>query len=796
VQLLKDNAVKRESVLLTRVKEHWPSGGAGPRVDRNGHLRMVYQLSDPLVEALIPRGLAEVPSELDLTIAVCADNSGQQWLSRWPTYESRNGFLMTVLGKYLEDGDGGRKSAADVPRCAALLALEILAVAGHSVSATSLFKAMDAYARCALADQDGYVSTEEIAAVKVRGVRDLQEEWAPLLRLSRAPGVADDDDGSSCSTRDRIYLGFKLDEVRELVVSSLLRTDAGKARFMCINRAMCEEALLEGTDAVRRLPADRIAGVSTLLPFLRAVFHGLMSLDPGRLDPRDHDKDSVRNISTLDSALPEDNYRRYAFLYQHIYRRVIESAPTWVLGRGFERDDIRLALLAIFANPGWARGVLRDMPESPVSERTLARFSAFGRVKDSRHKPPFEPEERHLFGAVGTDILSALYHAALRSAQDRKEVQVAEQIAGRIRLADGAAVQSPENMALASWRLGFHKITIDALQSEPNSKEAEKRCLQGLKSLGIELSADELRDCGAFLPSADWDKEGFESRIRGNYLEQLQAMELSKIAMEQASDLFFRLGEAMATEADFTEDRSSNATRERSLLRYAAAYAAYWLGDRIRSSSATSDLRSVEWPAVSAKATRYFIRTGLKMAKHLAHRASLSEEGIVKERLARSAAAFHLHALSRIDVYTRHLYRLPAERVQALLLLAAAARIESSMLKYLQNGSGWPRAVDEALALSQSYLEQARQHLLESDFVVPLLNRYLLERLKTTHRIAVWSQSGLSDIAHGAHMNLAWHDLAVLRRLSARSSYYKRILERLLVSRAEEPAITDAASAA
>lgn len=785
VRLLQEDESQRDARLRATIAAYWPANSPGPRVDRQGHLRLAYSLSAGTVAALLARGNAEVPSELELSIAVCADHSRQQWLSQWPTHESRNAFFVAVLGKYLEVGDVGRSISVDMlPRGAALLALEVLAVAGRALSERMLFTAMEACVRFSASDSEMHVTQADVDTVRQRGAADIQDEWAPLLRLSVVPFTGNVGSDGAGSSPDRVHLAFKLDEVRELTLSSLLRTDVGKSRFRYINRALSEQALLQGTALVRDLPLHRVAGIESLLPFLRAVFHGLMSLNPAALDPRGHDKDSVRNIVTVDSALPEDNYRRYAFLYQHLYRRVIENAPTWIMGRGFERDDIRLSILAVFANPGWARAVLRDMPESPVSNRTFSRFSAFGRVKDAKHKSPFEPEERQLFGAVGADMLSALYHAALRSAQDRKEVQAAAGIAARIRHDETSTPHQKPGEALANWRLGFDKITIDALQSEPNSKEAERRCSTILHSLGVELSADELRKCGALLPAARWHKLDFESSVRKAFLEPLLELKLSKTAMEQVSDLLFRLGESMATEADFNEDRTSEEARERSVLRYAAAYAAYWIGDRVRSSSATSDSRSVDWPAVSARASRYFVRTSLKLSKHLAYRASISEIGLERDNLSDSAAAFHVYAMTRIDVYTRHLYRLPAERVQAVLLLAAAARIESSMRQYLKHGSGWERDVDQALERSRQHLEQARKHLLECDFVVPLLNRFLLERLKTAQRIAFWTAASQGEMLAGNHIKLAWHDLSVLRRLSLRSTYYRRILDRLSVSRA------------
>jgi hypothetical protein len=83
---------------------------------------------------------------------------------------------------------------------------------------------------------------------------------------------------------------------------------------------------------------------------------------------------------------------------------------------------------------------------------------------------------------------------------------------------------------------------------------------------------------------------------------------------------------------------------------YGDGYGAFWVADRLRAAAAFLPDASVDWPIVSARAMRYFVRTALKLSKLLS-RSALDETHSEKTRdlLFDVGAGLNLSSFSRSE---------------------------------------------------------------------------------------------------------------------------------------------------
>jgi len=92
--------------------------------------------------------------------------------------------------------------------------------------------------------------------------------------------------------------------------------------------------------------------------------------------------------------------------------------------------------------------------------------------------------------------------------------------------------------------------------------------------------------------------------------------------------------------------------------------------------------------------------------------------------------------MDRLDVYSRHLFRLPRERVAMLLLMAAASRVRHQLQRPPRTRSeGHGQEVAPGLLTSLHYISSAESIVLELGLPASLLYRVLFQRIKTMRRV-------------------------------------------------------------
>ena len=759
-------AGQRAIDLARRTQGLWPSPDVRPRSSLES-LHTLYNLDAVTVGQLV-QARGGLPRERELTLARCAldlrrdplrDALGTSLLSPW--LEARPARPCDVLGRT------GSSSAV----------LQLLAVSISGLRRDTLQRALQR-----LASRHPVGLQLPPLDVMVRALRE--HDWVQrfcdgyrfLIEITadgdrlELPAVLrgfELDAGSAstehASTGDAWLLDLRNERIRELFIAEMLSTPEGVQRFRAMNEVLAEEALAQATAQLRHLgdgpPSDAVAQRR----LVQTIFHGLMSLDATELNEHDPRPDT-QSLSTTGHALPPGNYRRFIYLYEFIYRRGLEQAPAWMLGRGLGRDDLRLALLTMFANPGWARRVLSLLHTRPASERSFESFGAFGTEPVQGFGRALQPAALYLHGAIGADLFNALLHACLRSGRHPHFAQRADLIAGQLTL---LRPYRRESDSLGRNKRSFAKITIDALQAADQLEAVDKKCRDELAASGVRHPYDGLLHLGTALSTRDWDKKAFESEVLRPLAEELCQAESRQL--QHVSDILFRVGERLATAADWKDDPAELLASQE---RYAHAYAVFWLGDRVRAGAATLDDSEISWPAVSARAMRYFIRVALKLAKLTALPAV---DGRTPERRQAAAHAmeFFGHARARIDVYSRHLSRYPAERVQGLMLLAAAARVRASMAgSFSALISGEEQSALPLLQTSALYLHEAWPQLAALQFNRAIHKRLLLERIKTNGKLIARETGAASE--HAAH--LAARDRATLEHLSSSSPYWQRLL--------------------
>jgi hypothetical protein len=740
------------------------------------------------------------------------------------------------------------------------VALHFIALSLRGLRVTALRRCLRDYLReCAdMLEDDDKTSIELLCKLLAtpEGAETLAGRFHPLLVLGHEEalqGLGDvqrwfdlqplheEHDDREVAVRTEL-LDIRLVELREMLLDDLLNPPASadeearaaeNRRFANISLILAEQALNEGTVQLRGLSAGASISGYTLRRLLQAAYHGLMSLSfetewviPDSME--DHLQADVRG-----SHLPRDPYKRYVYLYEFVFRRCIDNAPEWQLGRGLGRFDVRLALLTMFVNPGWARRVLASLYGRPLDERGFKNFGAFVTGSEvtaaGRFRSPLDARSPYLRGAIGHDLFRALLHSASRTGHETYVARNAE-LLGKALSASGlpggssrdenlsdSAARHLLDAALATLhslrdlsgaepkrrsaglidQFAFGKLAIDAKQALTQTVQARQSCMEWLVRLDGKKN-DDLLSLGGQLNVETMDKEALERDVLVLEVNKLLGSGKSKRELHNISDLYFRLGEILAGEADEVDSKDYPA----SARRYANAYAVYWIGDRLRSAAATSDVASVEWPVISARAMRYYVRVSLKLAKLSARiyveaqkaaakaaEAAKATEGAeaqsiqvpeagtaaavdALDALRRNSKGFFAHARGRIDVFCRHMYRLPIERLSMHLLVTAAARVWASMERLLE-GATLERE-KKVLEGATEYLDLAEAQLAGLGYVDGKMRRFLFERIKTFRRL-----SQIDPVHKTGLEKIIARDLAVLRRLSGENALWKRLVKSL-----------------
>lgn len=625
-----------------------------------------------------------------------------------------------------------------------------------------------------------------------------------------------DDQDAAC---DQTVFDIRSVDLRELILGEMLTPSAAscaqeqrclRVHFERISRVLSEESLVQATAQLRGLGKGAEPNAYVMRRLVQTIYHGLMSLsfeaawrqpDAGDLNPW---------AGMQGTYLPRDPYKRYVYLAEFVFRKCIEHGPDWMLGRGQGRFDVRLSLLTMLLNPSWARRVLASLYKRPLDERRYEDFGALvvpgDGVASDEFQDPFDPLAPYLRGPLGVELFRTLMHSAARMGRHRYVAAMAGPVARALALrqpdarrdagwdADvgaraAAAHRDDEASALMQTALGalhallalhasdapstpreqpvpdpacfaFAKLAIDAHQALIETEDAQRLCLAWLQCFGV-ADAARLTILGEGMDVSTMDKARFEHDVLQPIVVAMLAGHRSKAALARVTDTFFRLGELLATTADGLDSNDYAG----SAVRYAHAYAVYWIGDRIRSGAATLNDEVAAWPSISARALRYYVRVSLKLAKIAARLGHLG-----------NARLFFAHARGRIDVYTLHLYRLPTERLAMHLLLASAARVWASILRL---GSEGPAQEQPCLQVSLDYLRVAEQLLVGLGYINPLARRLFFERFKTLRRLAE------IDPERGAvYGRLAARDYAALRRLAHGHPFWEQMVGRILKNEA------------
>lgn len=737
-----------------RLQQLWPSSWARPQINAVRVCHLYLPTAQSAMDAS-QMGLRVLHDERDLTLLRCALD----------------------IGQVPQDGavDPGvlRAWLARPERADAALVIQLLAVSVSGLRVDTTYRCLGQLAAKLPAERDRLMAWRErlcepgfvaAFAARYRFMVELSLD-GDLLGISKHQAQFElrgqHGDAQIAPALGKHYLDLRNEGIRERIVGDMLATAAGVQRFCCMNDVLAHEGLAQASALSRRAGPHVHLGHVALRRYVQTLYFALMSLDTAELSGHDL-RPEMQPLSLAGGALPTGAYRRYVYLYELLYRKTLEQAPDWMIGRGIGREDLRLPLLAIFVNPGWARRVIALLPQRKPDQRSFQSFGAFTDGATAEFGTPLQPIAPHLRGALGVDLFKALLHACLRGGRERSFAQQADVVAGQIVFFRSGRQQDAHSRQI---RRSFAKIAIDALQASNRLDEADPRCQRELAAIHAMLPYGELTTLGRQLRAQGWRKQSLEDKTLAPLVHSLR--DLAPQDLEHVSDILFRVGELLASKADW-EDNPHDVPA--SLERYAHAYAVFWLADRSRAHGAGLDDDSVEWPTASAPALRYFIRVSLRLAKLLALLAPSAPPG---EQAAwqQQAQAFYSYARGRIDVYARHMVRLPIERVHSLLMLASAARIEAAMT-LPQSDRSQHAAQEGLLATSAMYLEEARAHSQALGFNPATHKRFLLERIKTRRKLALASRDPLDEV-------LANRDLGTLTRLAEGSVYWKRLIGRM-----------------
>lgn len=543
-----------------------------------------------------------------------------------------------------------------------------------------------------------------------------------------------------------------------------------------IHYVLSAECLRQAATQSRNLPLRNFDNSASLRRLVQAVFHGLLSA------PYDRKKAGDRPALPIfdEIPLPSDVDKRYRYLYLFVFRHGIENAPEWSLGRAYGKTELRFALLTLFVSPAWGTEILarmhswsapmralKDAPgqsESPLSQ--LLQAPGAWLASD----PALQMDVLQALGRAAFDsgraefaksLAAAVLHKSQTDATPFKQVSTTESDLGaQLGLIETCVTQlrhllHPDYRHREKRSLAFSKLFIDACQIDMQLKEAHQICVQWLQQHGVEATRlERLGQRYDELPASEAcnRKTAFEERLMREY----EALRSARSAHERnaLSDMLLRLAEIRALDADQHADWKFR------LPEFLDAYGLYWLADRLRSSAISTE-DDIGWPMVSAIPIRIYIRVTLKISRILTSMPDADDESKA------AARAFYAHARARLDVYSRHLFRLPRERVAMLLLMATAARtwvdVQDTDLK----------SVLQHLKASQAYIDEAQNVLLELGMPSAMQCRFFFERTKTLMRLVKYDAQ-----ERPRWYALARSDFAHLSKLAEDDCFYKRLLPR------------------
>jgi len=778
-------AVEAKTRMLQRGQSLWPDDGFGPRLEPHTcGLKETYNATAESLRWLRFHGTS-MPAELDLTLA--------SWASQRQSLEVVD----------LDGLSGPQRNQAIFDACmnslgdAASLALEFIALAVNGLRVSTLRRCLSEYA----AATDNKRLQSDIAEFLKRHLssRTSVDKFAESIRLvltvstdeEPAAGLvgrrwfelqanSDDHLRREDQSTSGLVLDLRFEELRELFWARLLpaRKEPGaQRRFLAANRILAEEAIAQATSQVRCLPLGSTTSVYALRRFLQTLFHGLLSLRLLRdRQPSVGGVDAYGRSAVRATSLPRSDQKAYAFLYEFVYRRCIEDAPHWTLGRGAARNDIRFGLMMLFADPEWCRRLLGDTHSMPPSTRAFTPEDAGRQIEQF-----FEFYIRREAGATTLSVALAqdMHSAMLQSAKRFPKSLV--WLAFHSRHATSIGESAGSRHEVSRWRHHMRKSAIDALQATMQLEDARRECVKALELL-VPESPFRFEALGAYFEKGDWTKLGFENEL-AKIADQLHNTAQSHVRAREISDTLFRLGEVLATSADKKRYTRAQATRAGApsmkvgLEAFANAYGAFWVADRLRAAAAFAPDASVDWPVVSARSMRYFVRTALKLSKLLS-RSALDQTRSLKTRdlLFEQVNEFYVLARGRIDTYSRHLFRAPAERLNMLLLMASAARVRSTISVQREEVAIEKR--DAYAHVSLQYLRDAEVLWCQLGCSPSIAKRLLLERIKTLRRVH-HLKGGVGSPAASHYDKAARDDLIVLRQLSVGSPFWVDVVRNL-----------------
>jgi hypothetical protein len=323
------------------------------------------------------------------------------------------------------------------------------------------------------------------------------------------------------------------------------------------------------------------------------------------------------------------------------------------------------------------------------------------------------------------------------------------------------------------WRHQLMKVSIDALQSDARLDEALALCTSVLRGQLHDLASSVLRQ-GETFRSIGWNKAVLEDRAHlGDVATRIVGKLPSQRALNEVSDVLFRLGEILAAKADEVDYGTAtlHPTRpstEEGLVAFGNAYGAFWIADRLRASAAFQPDASIAWSIVSARSMRYFVRTSLKLAKFLDRLRSRDDV-----HLQSQSNEFYVLARGRVDAYSRHLFRIPAERLNMLLLMVSTARVRSTL------DFQTDKVIDmrgEYADVSLEYLSDAEALWVRLGCPLSIGKRLFLERVKTLSCVLNLDRQAPQAAVYERRIR---NDKTVLRQMSQGSAFWMRIVDHL-----------------
>lgn len=555
--------------------------------------------------------------------------------------------------------------------------------------------------------------------------------------------------------QDQSDLAFEFAEpmFKEAVIKLIAtgRYYSGTHDFEIVHRSLFEEAISQQTHALRNFGSDHVPNVRAFRRIFSAVYHGLLSL------PLKCSKFGVRvkKAPVMASCYfegPENPRELYVWIYQFLFRRIVERPPAWNLARHYARDSLKRDILALFDQP-WLLNPYYDVESGDHEAVSLIKA-------EFRSQPK-----------IIEDFLINQGHAAMALNLSDEAARVIERIQSiPIRSVEESRRREAPAFQLRHLKDEFNISLLDETIDSETGWERLWSCLDELPSAGksVRHLVEAQRDL-----AADWyfslvqsgeasqrspDTETFRecaTKILACFDKVADPIDLAV----NFADALYRISERVAIDADFLRARpykDSLLKQKRRVgdqlaeleIRYAGdddrikdplhlfceSLSIYKIAEALRMEVFRREPHGQRF-FHSGHAGRSCIRTCL-ILERAARRKRISHLVGKEKPVGLLLGSFSREARWVSDKLSKHLFRYSRERASLMILEASVLRIMSQPLDY---SSETPQDLElhrKALLEARRYLSDAETKIIGLDRSNRARMRLALERMKNSKAMA------------------------------------------------------------